>query len=228
MSPILKRDVGEHIRQARRLAGTYLGSPPDEDSWTQLDSHDKDAGNDVDDTGTTWSRAGYASGSSARQGIGVDEEISQSEYEYNQPKSWIGATLASDAKGKSRAQYGHLEVEDGDSEKDRLRTRRSDGLGDGDLRDDQDGSEETDEMDENRVDKSMGALKLSFEDESDTSSIRTSRMRGLDYAEGDDDMMASSSASSTKAKLKDLRNLLLEVSSYFQRCLSRAEMKQGN
>lgn len=225
MSPILKRDVGEHIRQARRLAGTYLGSPPDEDSWTQLDSHDKDGGDSVDDTGDSWSRAGYASGSSARQGIGVDEERSQLEYEYNQPKSWTGATIASNAKGKSRAQYGNLEVEDGD-ERERLRTRRSDGLGNGDLRDDQDGPEETDEMDEKRVDKSTGALKLSFEDESDTSSIHTSRMRGLDYAEGDDDMMASSSASSTKAKLKDLRNLLLEVSSGLQRCLSRAEVKQ--
>jgi hypothetical protein len=62
MSPILKRDIAEQVRQARRLSQVLTGStsPP-----TPSEERDMQVGSSTS--------AAYTSGSSLRKGIGVDE-----------------------------------------------------------------------------------------------------------------------------------------------------------
>lgn len=76
MSPILKRDVAETIRQARRLATIAAGGRPDPDGEHDKSYKDADNGRGA---GGSWRRpddleehGSYGSGADRRQGIGVE------------------------------------------------------------------------------------------------------------------------------------------------------------
>jgi hypothetical protein len=98
MSPILKRDVGEQLRQAKRLAAAVAGhSPPLEDEYDHVSPSPDE----------TWRRShdgnAYATSSSSRRGIGVDGH----EEDTGPPRrSWEGRTYAQPSnpgKGKEKA-----------------------------------------------------------------------------------------------------------------------------
>jgi hypothetical protein len=98
MSPILKRDVGEQLRQAKRLAAAVSGHPPPLE-------HEFDHVSPSPDE--TWRRShdgnAYATSSSSRRGIGVDGD----EEDTGPPRrSWEGRTYAQPSiagKGKEKA-----------------------------------------------------------------------------------------------------------------------------
>ncbi|WVF69743.1 hypothetical protein IAT40_004522 [Kwoniella sp. CBS 6097] len=74
MSPILKRDITEQLRQAKRLAQATTGSnfDSDQDVHTSSSSSSSYSYEISPSNPITSSAAAYTSGSSARQGIGVD------------------------------------------------------------------------------------------------------------------------------------------------------------
>ena len=98
MSPILKRDVGEHVRHAKRLASAITGYSPasseegynNNNNWEPSGSSSKDGFRD-DVPGE-----GYATASSSRRGIGVDEDEENTGPPYAYPHarpSWEGRTF---------------------------------------------------------------------------------------------------------------------------------------
>ena len=70
MSPILKRDIGEHIRHARRLAAAVTGQETEDEHYKHDSYHHEEWLKHPDPN---------ASGSSARHGIGVDEDEDESD-----------------------------------------------------------------------------------------------------------------------------------------------------
>ncbi|WVW78359.1 hypothetical protein I302_100313 [Kwoniella bestiolae CBS 10118] len=105
MSPILKRDISEQYRHAKRLASATLGSSSNNDN--QYDTYQR-----IDDSiGEASSRSnkeeGYSNSSSARQGIGVDRGEVESAFPI-----WKGSTTSTSlaggwkGKGKSKAVGG--------------------------------------------------------------------------------------------------------------------------
>jgi len=87
MSPILKRDVGEQYRQAKRLAAAVTGQPPPVDSnYDHIYQQDDINGN------------AYAT-SSKRRSIGKLED----EDDPGPRRSWEGRTYIEQGKGKERA-----------------------------------------------------------------------------------------------------------------------------
>jgi hypothetical protein len=124
MSPILKRDVSEQLRQAKRLAAAVTGHPQTrDDQYDRVSSihHDRQGDEDV-----------YATGSS-RRGIGIgfgDEEDTGPPIRVRD--SWDGKTypvaVGVLGKGKERARavddervgmlngHAHVEVEDVEAE----------------------------------------------------------------------------------------------------------------
>jgi hypothetical protein len=90
MSPILKRDIGEHVRHTRRLAAAVTGQPAD---------NQKDTSGEEE-----WLKPPgiYASGSSPRQGMGVIED----EEHRRHTDEWKRTGIALDRKGKGRAREG--------------------------------------------------------------------------------------------------------------------------
>lgn len=105
MSPILKRDVGEQIRQAKRLAAAVTGHPLDHER-DQYQYHSHSEYEEVEGGGNA-----YATSSSSRIGIGEDED------DPGPPRrSWEGRTFVSpstSAKGKERAIEEEDEVQEG-------------------------------------------------------------------------------------------------------------------
>jgi hypothetical protein len=107
MSPILKRDVGEQLRQAKRLAAAVAGHPPPLE-------HEYDHISPSPDE--TWRRShdgnAYATSSSSRRGIGVDGD----EEDTGPPRrSWEGRTYAqsrTSGKGKEKAYMPEGEEEE--------------------------------------------------------------------------------------------------------------------
>jgi hypothetical protein len=97
MSPILKRDVGEQIRQAKRLAAAVTGIPPPID-----DSHYDHIYQQEDVNGNA-----YAT-SSKRRSIGKLED----EDDPGPRRSWEGRTFVEGGKGKER-DFEEVEVEEG-------------------------------------------------------------------------------------------------------------------
>ena len=84
MSPILKRDISEHVRHARRLVAAATGQIFDD----RIESAAEDGRSKPSET--------YASGSSPRQGIGV--------YEDDRQKWYAGGRWErEDRKGKGKA-----------------------------------------------------------------------------------------------------------------------------
>jgi len=96
MSPILKRDVGEQIRQAKRLAAAVTGNPP------PLDSNYDHIYQEEDVNGNA-----YAT-SSKRRSIGKLED----EDDPGPRRSWEGRTYVEGGKGKER-DFEEVEVEEG-------------------------------------------------------------------------------------------------------------------
>jgi hypothetical protein len=87
MSPILKRDVGEQIRQAKRLAAAVTGlSPPLDNNYDHVNQEEDANGN------------AYAT-SSKRRSIGKLED----EDDPGPRRSWEGRTFVEGGKGKERA-----------------------------------------------------------------------------------------------------------------------------
>ena len=95
MSPILKRDVGEQIRQAKRLAAAVTGNPP------PLDSNYDHIYQEEDVNGNA-----YAT-SSKRRSIGKLED----EDDPGPRRSWEGRTYVEGGKGKER-DFEEVEVEE--------------------------------------------------------------------------------------------------------------------
>lgn len=94
MSPILKRDVGETIRQARRLATIATGGKADDDAYEQHNQHDHRIHDGEREEGYKgkWTvvdemteNGSYGSGADRRQGIGV----------INGDKGWQDHTVGS-------------------------------------------------------------------------------------------------------------------------------------
>jgi hypothetical protein len=97
MSPILKRDVGEQIRQAKRLAAAVTGiqSPP-------LDSHYDHIYQEEDFNGNAYATF------SKRRSIGKLED----EDDPGPRRSWEGRTFVEGGKGKER-DFEEVEVDEG-------------------------------------------------------------------------------------------------------------------
>jgi hypothetical protein len=95
MSPILKRDVGEQIRQAKRLAAAVTGIPP------PLDTNYDHIYQEEDVNGNA-----YAT-SSKRRSIGKLED----EDDPGPRRSWEGRTFVEGGKGKER-DFEEVEVEE--------------------------------------------------------------------------------------------------------------------
>ena len=104
MSPILKRDVGEHLRHAKRLASAVTGYPPEEgyDTYNPHGSRDGVTGE------------GFASGSSSRRGIGVEGDEEDKGPPYSRP-SWEGRTFAQQEAYRGKAR-GSLDEEEDEHE----------------------------------------------------------------------------------------------------------------
>lgn len=92
MSPILKRDVGEHVRHAKRLASAVTGYAPSPDEGYKIwDTHpSRDVAGDTIEEGFA-----TASASSSRRGIGIGVEGDEEDTgpPYARP-SWEGRTYA--------------------------------------------------------------------------------------------------------------------------------------
>ena len=101
MSPILKRDVGEQVRQAKRLAAAITGKSPPLETEHDYFSPPRD---DINRSGNA-----YATSSTSRIGIGIGEDE-------DDPgpvrRSWEGRTFVSPGKGKERALEEDDEVEE--------------------------------------------------------------------------------------------------------------------
>ena len=101
MSPILKRDVGEQVRQAKRLAAAITGQSPPLETEHDYFSPPRD---DINRNGNA-----YATSSTSRIGIGLREDE-------DDPgpvrRSWEGRTFVSPGKGKERALVEDDEVEE--------------------------------------------------------------------------------------------------------------------
>jgi hypothetical protein len=96
MSPILKRDVGEQIRQAKRLAAAVTGqSPPLDSNYDHIYQEEDFNGN------------AYAT-SSKRRSIGKLED----DDDPGPRRSWEGRTFVEGGKGKER-DFEEVEVEEG-------------------------------------------------------------------------------------------------------------------
>ncbi|WWC59537.1 uncharacterized protein I303_102093 [Kwoniella dejecticola CBS 10117] len=90
MSPILKRDLSEQYRQAKRIASLTLGTTSNEnlyDEYSSIEANDNAKGEGSSTSGVR--RDGYSSSSSARQGIGVDRIEDESAF-----PPWRGSTSA--------------------------------------------------------------------------------------------------------------------------------------
>lgn len=102
MSPILKRDVGEQIRQAKRLASAITGHPLEhDDQYHYHQSH-----HEIDDGNA------YATSSSSRRSTvtGLEDEDDPGPPR----RSWEGRTYVEvKGKGKGRASEEEEEVEEG-------------------------------------------------------------------------------------------------------------------
>lgn len=125
MSPILKRDVGEQLRQAKRLAAAVTGhSPPFDNSY----DHDHVSPSPED----TWRRShdgnAYATSSSSRRGIGVDGE----EEDTGPPrKSWEGRTYAQSQLGLSKGkEKAYMPIDEEEEEAHAMLRLSIDGDGD--------------------------------------------------------------------------------------------------
>jgi hypothetical protein len=103
MSPILKRDVSEQIRQAKRLAAAVTGQSPLETD------------HDHPQYETTNGNA-YATSSSSRIGIGIGED--EDDPGPRSPRrSWEGRTFISKSPGKGKERALDLDLdEDGEVE----------------------------------------------------------------------------------------------------------------
>ena len=203
MSPILKRDISEQIRQARRLATATLSSKHSHDDRQQLFDNVKHEGRE-DDQSRGSSKLGslsYTSSSSPRKGIGVEEE------EEERPTSaWDWTDDVRDAsqgkgmKGKEKASVNEMEHEEDEEEEEQVRTgpifvmKEPDG---GDV----------------RIGEDERMLEVDTEQEGEE--IRMSRVTSLTGPRGTmgtmeiDDAMGMGKRC---GRLKDLRNLILEVS----------------
>ncbi|WVR04681.1 hypothetical protein IAU60_001692 [Kwoniella sp. DSM 27419] len=118
MSPILKRDLSEQLRQAKRLASAATGYDLDHDEGY---SAYEPVRNDECDSGR--GTKGYTSSSSARQGIGVDREEAESSLpDWRWSKVDLGANdtshpvngVNSTAKGTARVAMEYELPEDED------------------------------------------------------------------------------------------------------------------
>lgn len=105
MSPILHRDVGEHVRQAKRLAAVVTGRPS-----LEQDQHEWDS------TRRLSNGNAYATASSSRRGMGLREEDEEDTGPPQRRPSWEGQTRAEgEVKGKMRFvedEAEELEMED--------------------------------------------------------------------------------------------------------------------
>ncbi|WRT64715.1 uncharacterized protein IL334_001649 [Kwoniella shivajii] len=178
MSPILKRDISEHYRQAKRLASITIGSTSDTPNYENYKPiHSADEGLN----GTAFNgNAGYASGSSARQGIGVDGIEDESAFPI-----WKGNTSPWKGKGKAKALPNNENEEEEEHER-KIREMEQYELN----QDQQDGLFDT------------------IPDTDDWNQNQTRPIKGkLDFIESEEALQRSTKK---LGKWKDLRSLLLE------------------
>lgn len=140
MSPILKRDIHEQLKHAKRLALAAAGRTSDDDTYDHQGEYDwEDGHGDANVTRASTSRLSlssslanspkrelsYASGSNPRQGIGVEDVGGDPMAgEWREPMSSPGVLRADAAKKRSmdkvweRDTYGPVEMRD--TEEDNL------------------------------------------------------------------------------------------------------------
>ncbi|WWC86829.1 uncharacterized protein L201_001708 [Kwoniella dendrophila CBS 6074] len=180
MSPILKRDLSEHYRQAKRLAAATIGTSSNDESYDnyQRINDDDKLGESSNSSGTR----GYSNSSSARQGIGVNREEDESSLPI-----WKGNTTTiigqSFWKGKARSTEREEEIRASQAQEYELN----------DFDD-----EDANEFDRLNIDRNSKSLD---------GGERPIRSR-FEYAEPED--IQDKKAGIGIGKWKDLRSLLLE------------------
>ncbi len=100
MSPILKRDISDHLHYARRLATAATGHSNPEEL--------------VHESSTQKPFRGYASGSSARLGIGIEEEEVLADPDREGWKETVAVLHGERRKGKARGNLDETMVETND------------------------------------------------------------------------------------------------------------------
>lgn len=116
MSPILKRDIADQIRQTKKFAATAIGSSYLEEEPYRIPLFEEQPESRMLKSENTkdGDRGGpaFTSSSSARQGIGVQGSEIEQDYDYREAK-WLNTKAAAvDGKGKSKAiseDLGNLE-----------------------------------------------------------------------------------------------------------------------
>ncbi|WVQ83299.1 hypothetical protein IAT38_005438 [Cryptococcus sp. DSM 104549] len=111
MSPILKRDLAEHVRQAKRLAAAATGRQDqhqdtdegyrntyDDGGWK---GKNRSGEGEEDGLGIGGSRRVYTSSSSARQGIGVERGEVEADHDYREAE-WLATHAAGQEEGAGR------------------------------------------------------------------------------------------------------------------------------
>lgn len=107
MSPILKRDIADQIRQTKKFAATAIGSSYLEDEPYRVPVFEEQPESRMLKSENTkdGDRGGpaFTSSSSARQGIGVHGSEIEQDHDYREAR-WLNTKAAAvDGKGKSKA-----------------------------------------------------------------------------------------------------------------------------
>ncbi|WVQ98114.1 hypothetical protein IAU59_005236 [Kwoniella sp. CBS 9459] len=199
MSPILKRDITEQLRQAKRLAQATTGLTFDSGA-------DLDASTSSSIPADSYAQPTYTSGSSARQGIGIDKIEVDSAL-----PSWKGSTTPTLRDEYHTAGAGGAA---GPSWKGKITAKSTAGMHhearayELDYRDgDEDDNEEEDQL--------RGGRRLSWDDVS-ISGVRTGAREQMGYAEAEDDRSNVGAGPvfggrGGLSKWRDLRSLLFEA-----------------
>ncbi|WWD07605.1 hypothetical protein V865_005706 [Kwoniella europaea PYCC6329] len=182
MSPILKRDISEQYRQAKRLASATLGSSSNDNLYNNYERVYEDDLGEGSSGSSSRKNEGFSNSSSARQGIGVDKGEDESAF-----PTWKGSTTPQmsngswKGKGRGTRQGDHTriaaaeEYELNDSlDKDEEYIKRSDSIS----------------IDEDQ-DKPIRSRRLDMDYAEPDDGIRNTNLKGI-------------------GKWRDLRSLLLE------------------